>query len=311
METAFSRPGRFWRGNLHTHSTLSDGLRSPEEVCRFYETAGYDFLSLTEHFLEHYGWPLVDTRPWRSDRFTTIIGAELHPAGDRMELGAPWHILAVGLPLDFAPSPSHETGPELARRALDAGAFVVAAHPQWHTMTDRDVSALGPIHALEIFNASASDDNDAADGAYMLDLLLARGTRLTACATDDAHFVLNTRDRAAGWTMVKSETLDPDALLAALKAGDYYSSTGPLIHDLEVVPGERLHVRCSPANRVFLLGGPANYQTAGEQGITEAEFDLRGSTRPFARVVVRDDAGRKAWTNPIWFDGSGLGGGTE
>ena len=51
-----------------------------------------------------------------------------------MELGAPWHILAVGLPLDFARSP-WRTGPQLARRALEAGAFVVAAHPQWYTMT--------------------------------------------------------------------------------------------------------------------------------------------------------------------------------
>jgi hypothetical protein len=302
VETPFSRPGRFWRGNLHTHSTLSDGLRSPEAVCRFYETAGYDFLALTEHFLEQYGWPLVDTRQFRSEGFTTLIGAELHPAQDRMELGAPWHLLAVGLPLDFAQPPLEETGPALAQRALAAGAFVVAAHPQWYTMTDRDVTELGRIHALEIFNASASDDNDAAESAYLLDLLLARGQRLTACATDDAHFVLNTRDRAAGWVMVRSERNSPEALLAALKAGEYYSSSGPEIYNLDVEPGERLRLRCSPAERIFLIGGPAKYQTIGEQGITEAEFDLRAWTSPYARVLVRDDAGRKAWTNPIWFE---------
>jgi len=304
VETPFSRPGRFWRGNLHTHSTLSDGHRTPEEVCRFYESAGYDFLALTDHFLAHYGWPLADTRPFRGEHFTTIIGAELHPAQDRMELGAPWHILAAGLPFDFAPSPLNETGPELARRALDAGAFVVAAHPQWHTTTDRDVAALGPIHALEIYNASCADDNDSADSAYMLDLLLARGHRLSVCATDDAHFVLNSRDRESGWTMVKSETLDPDSLLTALKAGDYYSSTGPVIHDLVIEPGQRLAIRCSPANRIFLLGGPAKYTVAGEQGITEMEFDLSEWTSPWARVLVRDDAGRKAWTNPVWIDAS-------
>jgi hypothetical protein len=302
VETPFSRPGRFWRGNLHTHSTLSDGLRTPEEVCRFYETAGYDFLALTEHFLEEYDWPIVDTRPFRSDCFTTIIGAELHPARHRMELGAPWHILAVGLPLDFAPTPPEETGPALAQRALDAGAFVIAPHPQWFTMTDRDVEALGPIHALEIYNASADDDNDSGAGAYMLDLMLARGRRLTACATDDAHFVLDTRDRAAGWVMVKSERLEPDALLAALKAGDYYSSSGPVIHDVAVEPGKRLFVRCSPANRIFAIGGPAKYRSVGQQGITEAEFDLSDWTSPFVRVLVRDDAYRKAWTNPIWLD---------
>jgi hypothetical protein len=301
VETPFSRPGRFWRGNLHTHSTLSDGHRSAEEVCRFYETAGYDFLALTEHFLEHYGWPLVDTRPFRTADFTTILGAELHPAQDRMELGAHWHILAVGLPLDFAPPPLEETGPELAQRALDAGAFVVAAHPQWYTMTDHDVMALGPIHGIEIFNAGCADDNDSADNAYMLDMLLARGQHLTACATDDAHFVPNTHDRTAGWVMVRCETRDPEALLTALKAGDYYSSTGPEIYDLDVEPGERLRLRCSPADRIFLIGGPAKYENIGEQGVTEAEFDLSGWDSPYARVLVRDDAGRKAWTNPFWF----------
>lgn len=300
METPFSRPGRFWRGNLHTHSTLSDGKRSPEEVCRFYQSHGYDFLSLTEHFIEGYGWPLVDTSPYRTERFTTIIGAELHPSVDRMELGREWHILAVGLPLDFAPSPPEETGPELARRALAAGAYVAAAHPQWYLMTDRDVAALGPIHAVEIFNAGCADDNDTADSTYMLDLVLARGQRVTACATDDAHFVPNTHDRATGWVMVKSETLDPDALLAALKAGDYYSSTGPAIHDLCLEPGKRLIVRCSPAERVFLLGAGAKYRAVGERGITEAEFDLSDWRSPYLRVLVRDAAGRKAWSNPIW-----------
>ncbi|MEL6736645.1 MAG: phosphotransferase, partial [Pseudomonadota bacterium] len=34
--SAFSAPGRFWRGNLHTHSTVSDGVLEPEEVCRRY-----------------------------------------------------------------------------------------------------------------------------------------------------------------------------------------------------------------------------------------------------------------------------------
>jgi hypothetical protein len=305
METAFSHPGRWWRGNLHTHSTLSDGRRSPEEVCRFYERQGYDFLSLTDHFLEQYGWPLADTRPFRSQTFTTIIGAELHSAQDRMELGAPWHIVAVGLPLDFAPPPIEETGPALAGRALASGAYVVAAHPQWFTMTDRDLAALGPIDALEIFNASCADDNDTAESAYMLDLALVRGQRLTACATDDAHFVLDTRDRAAGWVMVKSETLEPDALVAALKAGHYYSSSGPEIHSLDVTPSRCLTLRCSPANRVFLLGGPAKYKMVGEQGITEAEFDLSDWTQPYTRVLVRDDAGRKAWTNPIWFEDGG------
>ena len=123
----FSSPGRFWRGNLHTHSTRSDGHLTPDQVCSFYRDAGYDFLALTDHFLERYEFPITDTRAYRTPEFTTIFGAELH-AG-QAEFGQLWHILAVGLPADFAPSFPAETGPGIAARALEAGAFVAAAHP--------------------------------------------------------------------------------------------------------------------------------------------------------------------------------------
>lgn len=301
MITPFSKPGRFWRGNLHTHSTNSDGRTSPEHVCRTYREAGYDFLALTDHFLAEYNWPLTDTRPFRTPDFTTIIGAEIHTATHAMELGNTWHIVAVGLPFDFAPTPVDETGPQLARRALDAGAFVLAAHPQWFLMTEGDLLALDGIHGLEVFNASAADDNDCAESSYMWDYALARGKRLVACATDDAHFVTNSRERLTGWVHVKSETLSPEALVAALKAGDFYSSTGPQITHLEITPGERLMVRCTPSSRVFAIGRPTEYMSVAEQGITEASFDLSRWRSPYLRVLVRDDAQRKAWTNPIWF----------
>lgn len=299
METVFSKPGKFWRGNLHTHSTRSDGRQSPEIVCRTYREAGYDFLALTDHFTEDNNFPLTDTSPFRTENFTTLIGAEIHTAA--MEFGENWHMVAVGLPFDFAPTRTEETGPGLAQRALDAGAFVAAAHPHWFMMTEKDLLSLPDIHAMEIFNASAADDNDAAESSYMLDLMLARGKRLFACATDDAHFITNSRERLTGWVNVKSETLSPEAILSALKAGDFYSSTGPAIAHVEVIPGEKVYVRCSPANRVFILGIPTEYASVGELGITEAEFSLKKWRSPYVRILVRDDSQRKAWSNPMWF----------
>ena len=38
--SAFTANGRFWRGNLHTHSTRSDGVLAPAEVCRRYRAEG-------------------------------------------------------------------------------------------------------------------------------------------------------------------------------------------------------------------------------------------------------------------------------
>ena len=93
----FALPGRFWRGNLHTHSTLSDGALAPDKVVQAYKDAGYDFMMLSDHFIGHYGWPVADTRSLRSNSFTTIIGCELH--APETSAGELWHIVAAGLPL--------------------------------------------------------------------------------------------------------------------------------------------------------------------------------------------------------------------
>jgi hypothetical protein len=293
----FDKPGRFWRGNLHTHSTLSDGNLSPEAVCRLYREAGYHFLALTDHFMEMFNFPVADTRPYRSTEFTTLLGAELH-AGT-IEFGTRWHILAVGLPLDFAPPLPDETGPQIAGRALEAGAFVAAAHPYWYNLTEADVLSLGPVHAIEIFNGTSHDHNDRADSWYMLETLLERGYRYSACATDDAHFHPGRADALLGWTWAKCEELTPDALLEALKNGHYYSSTGPLLHDVHV-EGDRLTVRCSPASRVFVTGSGYRARSIYGNGLTEAAFDLADFDSPYCRVIVRDARGGRAWSNPIW-----------
>src|SRR5579871_2997161 len=108
----FSTPGRFWRGNLHAHSTLSDGALNPADVVEAYKRAGYDFVQVSDHFLDRFDWPIADTRELRSDDFTTLIGAEVHAMGT--SVGEYWHIVATGLPLDFPRANREESGPELA-----------------------------------------------------------------------------------------------------------------------------------------------------------------------------------------------------
>ena len=132
----FSSPGRFYKGNLHTHSDKSDGILSPEEVCRRYAENDYDFISLTDHFVGLFDYPIVSTECFRTEFFTTILGAEVHSGS--MENGEIWHILAVGLPKNFNPPNAphflpiedQESAQELAIRCKEAGAFVSIAHPQ-------------------------------------------------------------------------------------------------------------------------------------------------------------------------------------
>ena len=229
----FSTPGRFWRGNLHTHSTLSDGGLAPEAVIAAYKRNGYDFLQLSEHFLDRFGWPIADTRGFRSNAFTTLIGAELHAMAT--SVGELWHILAVGLPLDFAAAGQDRDRAASSRaRARDAGAFVAIAHPAWSQLTEDDGRALDAAHAVEIYNHGCAVETDRGDGFYLLDRLCNLGRRLTAIAADDAHFNHGERDAFGGFVEVKAESLDPEALLAALKAGHFYASQGPRLHDVRV-----------------------------------------------------------------------------
>jgi hypothetical protein len=300
LSLPFDKPGRFWRGNLHTHSNASDGRISVEAVCNRYKEEGYDFLAVTDHFMERYNFPLTDTRSFRSDNFTTILGAELH-AG-QTEQGDIWHILAVGLPLDFAPPTPVESGPELAARALEVGAYVAAAHPNWYTLSEADILSLGSIHAIEVFNGVAVDHNDRGDSWHITDVLLGRGKRYTVCATDDFHANPMNADFSRGWVWVKSESLEPESLVAALKAGHYYSSTGPQLHHVEVHQGEKLYIRSSPVSRIWVTGRSSLTRRIDGHGLTEVELSLADFNSPYCRITVRDIYGRQAWSNPIWFD---------
>ncbi len=301
----FSLPGRFWRGNLHTHSDLSDGALKPNQVVDAYKNAGYDFMMLSEHFIDHYNWPIADTRPFRSNSFTTLLGVELH--APETSVGELWHIVAAGLPLDFKPPTKTETGAQLAARAREAGAFIGVAHPSWSRLTIEDGRAIDSAHAVEIYNHGCAIENDLGEGWYLMDQLLNEGKRLSAFATDDAHF--KSPDYFGGWTQVKAESLDPDALLAALKAGHNYSSQGPLIHDI-AIEGKEISISCSPVDTITVVCGNSRTCVRTGKAITSAEFDLSRLEHGWLltkqsnwyRVICIDHAGKRAWSNPIWKD---------
>ena len=301
---AFTNPGRFWRGNLHTHSTRSDGVLEPHEVCRRYRAEGYDFLALTDHFVGRYGYPIVDTTGERRNDFTTILGAELHSGA--MANGELWHILAVGLPADFAPSNSpsflpetgQETGPQIAARAVAAGAFVAIAHPQWSGLSIEDARSITAAHAVEIYNHGCATGCDRPDGFMIADQLLTEGRALTLIATDDAHF--SEPDHFGGWVMVKSEENTPEALLAALKAGAFYSTQGPELRDVRVEDG-KLVVECSAVSSVVAIGWGTGAKAVHGNSLTRAEVPMeRLNNSPWVRAAVIDAAGKRAWSNPIW-----------
>jgi predicted metal-dependent phosphoesterase TrpH len=283
---------RWFRGNLHAHSDRSDGVAPPEQVIAAYRAAGYDFLVLTDHFEERWGWTVTDTSAARDDGFTTLLGAELSSA-DWDDEDVYW-VNAIGLPADFAP------GDEAIRRAAEAGAYNVLLHPGLTNFLDFDALPVEHLHAVETYNRSAAVSwPDQAEARYAVDALLARGHRLHVTVGDDSHGH-HTWDRFGAWVQVRAERLDPDALLAALKAGAYYSTQGPRIADV-TVDGDRVHVACSPARAVALTGIHGwRSDVVIAESLEAATLDLGKLRSPYWRVTVTDADGRRAWTNPVW-----------
>lgn len=307
MQTRFfTTPGQFYRGNLHAHSTGSDGVHSPQDVCRKYREKGYDFIALTDHFVGLFDYPITDTTDCRNADFTTIIGAELHTGV--MENGYLWHLLGIGLPLDFTPPNAphfksvegSESAPSIAQRARDAGAFVVIAHPHWSGMSLADALSIKAAHAVEAYNYGCVVDNDRGEGFLILERLLNQDRRLNLIAADDAHF--NTPDHFGGWVMVKALENSPEALLVALKAGEFYSSTGPDIHDIQF-SNDGIEIECSKAATIVVQGKGTSTATLHGQNMTREFLSLeRVKDSPWVRVTIIDQGGKRAWSNPIWLE---------
>jgi hypothetical protein len=129
--------------------------------------------------------------------------------------------------------------------------------------------------------------------------MLAAGRRINLCATDDAHFHCN--DAFGGFVMVRSKANTPENLVESLKAGAYYSSQGPLIEDVRF-SDDSVEVVTSPVNSIMALGRGSLAVQSREPRATRAVLQLDRLRRGgFVRIAVADAAGRRAWTNPIWF----------
>ena len=293
------------RGNLHGHSTHSDGEHDPASVAGIYRGLGYDFTCISDHFWKDERFSarsILDPAQLGGGGFVAIPSAELHCYGKKYDTMGYWHIVANGLPLDFAMADDAETGPELVQRAIDAGAFVSIAHPEWYAMTSEEAMSVSHAHAVEVYNHTCMLESGRGMGLATADQLLNEGCRIAFTATDDSHGRVD--DAGGGWVLVAAGEKDAESIVGALKAGRHYSSTGPEIRSISL-DGHHLAVECSPAARVHVTGAGNLSRGRLGDGITGAEFDLEAFGGGFFRVTVTDSGGGRAWSNPYFMDSPG------
>ena len=87
--------------------------------------------------------------------------------------------------------------------------------------------------------------------------------------------------------------------MTALKAGHFYSSQGPEIHDVAVENG-KLQFACSPAAVAFVSGRGSRALSVRGREISRGELPIDSFADSYCRLTVVDETGKRAWTNPIW-----------
>ena len=313
-----------FKGNLHSHTTNSDGCLTPEQSVAAFREHGYSFLCLSEH-------DLYTDLSGEFDREDFIILPGLEASaylyadeseGVRLRCHHMHGILGTSEMVASAsehfchmerlePIRRHGTwdgaavAEELAERLRRRGCIVTYNHPIWSRVEADDFCDAEGFFALEVFNYNTVNESGTGYDVTHWDTMLRRGRRVLGFASDDNHNEGKFDDAFGGWVVVCAPALSRDAIVRALLAGDYYSSSGPDIINWGVSDG-RAWVDCSPCERVNLIaGGPVG---AGETVIapegaplTHAEFGLRG-TETYLRIECVDERGRTAWSNPIFAD---------
>lgn len=280
---------RMLKGNLHLHTTLSDGRKTPSEAARFYREAGYDFTAITDHNRLFEG-------PSELEGVTVLAGAEYDFSLPREVI----HIVALGIDKAADEAQSRAEGPQKTLdRVAACGGFSILAHPVWSLNTPETMLSLKNVDTSEVYNsASASPWNaDRADSSCVLDLCAAAGRLFRFVASDDSHWYNG--EQCSSYTMLQCDQNDPEHIIAALKSGRFYASRGPEIRSCSIEDGV-IRLDCSPAARVWFSSNvpwSAKRVTCGPD-VTHAEYHLLpGET--FVRATVEDASGRRAWTSPV------------
>ena len=288
-EFRYDTRGSWFKGNCHIHSTASDGGKTLAELAEMYSAQGYDFLCRTDHWVfsnveaDPVDYPLL----W-------LDGVELH---GRDYAGSSYHVVCLGTFSGLSRELSFVEALEATRAQ---GGLLVLAHPQWMGNTLAEALRWG-FDGVEVYNHVCHWLNGKSEGLVYWNAMLGRSPNVLGLAVDDAHIRPEHPGWNGAWTMVKAPECTREALMAAIRAGQFYSTCGPEFDSIEYADGE-VTVNTSPVQFVRLVGPADKGMRVGSfEGETRQVTTVKVPTSwPYAYIEIEDVRGRRAWTNTLF-----------
>lgn len=329
--------GNYYKANLHCHTLISDGKKTPEEVKELYKSQGYSVIAFTDHNVQVAHPELRDPDFLPLNAVEYNINNFAYPGKHREVKTCHLCLIATRDDIehavcytdsyvkhgnardyidksmrdpdakDYSRNYSPECVNDMIKRARKAGYFVTYNHPTWSQETPDDYMKYHGMNAVEIYNwssiAAGYDDFNSHEFAN----ILRGGERIYCIGADDNHnkheFGDPLCDACGAWIQIKADKLEYNEIGKALLDGNFYTSMGPEIKNLWFEDGT-VHIDTSDAAEIDIVYGVKYAQRlAAQKGetVNTAEFAVREGYKYF-RLRVRDTAGYYAETNPFYID---------
>lgn len=297
--------GRFFKANLHNHTVLSDGMKTPEQIKTDYMKNGYSVVAFTDHDRYYSHNDLTDEKflalngfeleyyyvPWvqKTAHFCFIAKEPDNPALGYSVPGSFSFITKLhendldpeeGGLLYTVECPGRKYTPEYInadiRRAKELGFYITYNHPAWSLESYPDYSTYKNVDAFEISNygcvLAGYDDDD----GRVYDDLLRLGNRIPCIASDDNHNESPDgdikSDSYGAYTMLAADRLDYASVIRALENGDFYACA-------KVNPGAG---ECPEIKNLYIEDGYVHIETS-----PAANIAIIKDVRPFGIVLAK------------------------
>ena len=305
----------WFKGNIHSHTTNSDGDSPPQHVASWYKDNNYDFLVLSDH--NHLS--ILDDAENNNNKWPLLIpGEEITVRTIGLEPAA-LHIGGIGLSEVIMPG-SYESNVEgindIVSKINKQEGLASINHPnyQWWVSAQDIKHSSENIWAFEIFNGHMHANNQGSLNSMsteeIWDDILSSGKFIYGVAADDSHhftqeFNRNRSNPGRGWIIVSSESLSQKNIINSLRKGNFYSSIGVELKTLELSK-EKIFIEIKrktkpPQDKTEKF----SFSVIHDKGVVFHELQndhLEISTegiKNYYRVVINSSNGEKAWTQPV------------
>lgn len=320
----------FYKANLHCHSVISDGTKTPEEIKKMYMEHGYSIVAYTDHDI------LLNHSDLCDDKFLALNAyeMEINEAGQSWVNTRTCHLCYIALKPDnlnqvcyhrtkylFGNAEKYrhlikfdETKPDFERaytpecinemiaEGRKNGFFVTYNHPTWSLETLNEYGKYKGMNAMEVCNYGCFESGYDDYNEREYDDMLRGGQKIFCTATDDNHNYRN--DSFGGFTVINADKLEYTTITDALVNGDFYASQGPAIRELWYEDG-KIGIECSDAAKIVLNTGVRRteivYAESADKPATAAVFTVKEDDK-YVRITVTDFSGKHANTSAYFIE---------